>query len=60
MQPAGQDPEARLAPGTVILPLCSRANASLFWIMSLLVSARADHAMIVSAGHFRPNIGPEW
>jgi hypothetical protein len=37
MQPAGQDPEARLAPGTVTLPLCSRANASPFWIMLLLV-----------------------
>jgi hypothetical protein len=31
MQPAGQDPEALLAPGTVILPLCSRTNASPFW-----------------------------
>src|SRR5947208_10611899 len=27
MQPAGQDPEARLAPGTGPLPLCSRTNA---------------------------------
>jgi hypothetical protein len=28
MQPAGQDPEARLVPGMVTLPLCSRTNAS--------------------------------
>ena len=46
MQPAGQDPEARLAPGTVTLPLCSRGNASPFWIMLLLVSGRPEHGMI--------------
>src|SRR5438046_10749921 len=46
MQPAGQDPEARLAPGTVTVPLCSRANASHFWIMLLLVCGRLDHGMI--------------
>jgi hypothetical protein len=38
MQPAGQDPEAHLAPGMVTVPLCSRPNASPFWIMLLLVS----------------------
>jgi hypothetical protein len=37
MQPAGQDPEALLAPGMVALPLLSRTNASPFWIMLLLV-----------------------
>src|SRR5229473_8515719 len=36
MQPAGQDPEARLGPGTVALPLCSRTNASPFWIQAEL------------------------
>jgi len=36
MQPAGQDPEARLVPGTVTLPLRSQTNASPFWIMLLL------------------------
>ena len=46
MQPAGQDPEARLAPGTVTLPLCSRTNASPFWIMLLLVLGRLDNGMI--------------
>ena len=46
MQPAGQDPEARLVPGTVTLPLCSRANASPFWIMLLLVLGRLDNGMI--------------
>src|SRR5947199_10559781 len=38
MQPAGQAPEARFAPGTGTLPLCSHPNASPFWIMLLLVS----------------------
>src|SRR5437660_364256 len=33
MRPAGQDPEARLMPGTVTVPLCSQTNASPFWIM---------------------------
>ena len=37
MQPAGQDPKARLVPGTVTLPLRSQTNASPFWIMLLLV-----------------------
>jgi hypothetical protein len=46
MQPAGQDPEARLAPGTVTLPLCSRPDASPFWIMLLLVWRRSEHGMI--------------
>ena len=32
-----QDPEARPAPGTVIVPLRSPTNASPFWIMLLLV-----------------------
>jgi hypothetical protein len=35
-----------LAPGTVTLPLCSQPNASLFWIMLLLVSGRLEHGMI--------------
>jgi hypothetical protein len=39
-------PRARLAPGTITLPLCSRANASPFWIMLLLVLGRWDHGMI--------------
>src|SRR5436305_1990812 len=35
-QPAlRQDPEARLTPGTATLPLCSRTNASPFWIIML-------------------------
>jgi hypothetical protein len=46
MQPAGQDPEARLVPGTVQLPLCSQTNASPFWIMLLLVWGRVDNGMI--------------
>src|SRR5947209_2152376 len=46
MQPAGQDPEARLVPGTVILPLRSRTNASPFWIMLLLVWGRLDNGII--------------
>ena len=37
MQPAGQDPEARPAPGTVIVPLRLQRNASPFWIMLWLV-----------------------
>jgi hypothetical protein len=45
MQPAGQDPEARLVPGTVTLPLRSRTNASPFWIMLLLVGGRSEHGM---------------
>src|SRR5436190_18898653 len=46
LQPAGQDPEARLVPGTVTLPLCSRTNASPFWIMLLRVWGRLEHGMI--------------
>src|SRR5260370_9341055 len=46
MLSAGQDPEARLAPGTVTLPLCSRPDASPFWIMLLLVWRRSEHGMI--------------
>jgi hypothetical protein len=42
----GQDPEALLAPGTVILPLCSRTNASPFSIMLLLVWGRSEHGII--------------
>jgi hypothetical protein len=45
-QPAGQDPEARLVPGTVTVPLHSRTNASPFWIMLLLVAGRSEHGMI--------------
>ena len=30
MQPAGQDPEARLVPGTVTVPLCSRPECQSF------------------------------
>jgi hypothetical protein len=37
-QAGGQDPELLRVPGTVTLPLCSRPNASPFWIMLLLVS----------------------
>jgi len=46
MQPAGQDPEARLVSGTVTLPLRSRPNASPFWIMLLLVFGKLDNGMI--------------
>jgi hypothetical protein len=46
MQPAGQDPEARLVPGTVTVPLCSQTNASPFWIKLLLVFGRLDNGMI--------------
>jgi hypothetical protein len=49
MQPAGQDPEARLVPATVTLPLCSRTKASPFWIMLLLVWGRSEHGMIEGA-----------
>jgi len=46
MQPAGQNPEALLTPGTLTVPLCLRTNASPFWIMLLLVSGRLDNGMI--------------
>src|SRR5262245_58743095 len=48
MQPAGQDPETRLAFGTVTVPLCSRTNASPFWIMLLLLWGRLGHATIAA------------
>jgi hypothetical protein len=51
MQPAGQDPEARQAPGTVTLPLRSQTNASPFWIMLLRVRVRLDHGMIPALAH---------
>jgi hypothetical protein len=41
-----RDPEARLMPGTVTVPLRSRTNASPFWIMLLLVLGRLDNGMI--------------
>jgi hypothetical protein len=56
MQPAGQDPEGRLAPGTVTLPLRSCANASPFWIMLLLVWRRSEHGMIPAG--FAPRYFP--
>ncbi len=46
MQPAGQDPEARLAPGTLTLPLRSRTNASPFSLILLLLCGRSEHGMI--------------
>jgi hypothetical protein len=51
MQPAGQDPEARLLPGAVTLPLRSRTNASPFWIMLLLVWGRLDNGRLAERGH---------
>lgn len=44
-EPAGQDPEARPAPVTVTVPLCSRTNASPFWIMLLRFLGRLEHGM---------------
>src|SRR6516225_1220685 len=49
MQPAGQHPEGASHPETVTLPLCSRTNASPFWIMLLLVWGRSEHGMIPAA-----------
>src|SRR5215472_13192723 len=46
IQPAGQDPEARLVPGTDTLPLRSPTNASPFWIMLLVVCGSLEHRMI--------------
>src|SRR5262249_34091026 len=43
----GRIPRARRAPGTVTVPLCSRPNASPFWIMLLLVLGTTDHGIIV-------------
>src|SRR5262249_13814974 len=45
MRPAGQDSRGRIAPGTVTVPLCSRTNASPFWIMLLLSSTAFEHGM---------------
>src|SRR5262249_6538241 len=42
----GAESRGRGAPGTVTVPLCSRPNASPFWIMLLLVWGRLDHRMI--------------
>src|SRR5262249_18840396 len=39
-------PRARRAPGTVTVPLCSRPNASPFWIMLLLSLGVLEHGMI--------------
>jgi hypothetical protein len=47
---AGQDPEARLVPGTVTVPLRSQPNASPFGIMLLLVWGRPEHGMIPTVG----------
>jgi hypothetical protein len=41
-----------LVPGTVALPLLSRANASPSWIMLLLVSGRPEHGMIPAVAGF--------
>jgi hypothetical protein len=43
----------RRSPGTVTLPLCSRTNASPFWIMLLLVSGSTDHGIIVPDRRWR-------
>jgi hypothetical protein len=51
MQPAGQDPEARVVPGTITLPLCTRMNASPFWIMLLRFLGRLEHGMIPALVH---------
>jgi hypothetical protein len=39
----------RASSSTATLPLASRANASSFWIILLLVSRRMDHAMILES-----------
>jgi hypothetical protein len=44
----GRIPRRALVPGTVTVPLCSRTNASPFWIMLLLVWGGTDHAMILA------------
>src|SRR5262245_47777550 len=46
MQPAGQNPEALLTPGTVTVPLSSHTNASPFWIMLLLVEGSLGQGII--------------
>jgi len=45
MEPAGQDPERvdyALQAGTVTL--CLQRKSSLFWIILLLISGRAEHS----------------
>src|SRR5262249_56742938 len=42
----GAGSRGRVAPGTVTVPLCSRTNASHFWIMLLLVFGKLDNGMI--------------
>jgi hypothetical protein len=42
---AGARATAPLVPETVTLPLCSRTNASPFWIMLLLVWGGSEHGM---------------
>src|SRR5262249_39223027 len=42
----GRIPRARRAPGMVTLPLCSRTNASPFWIMLLLSLGVLEHGTI--------------
>jgi hypothetical protein len=39
-------------PGTITVPLCSRTNASPFWIMLLLVWGRPEHGMIPAVAGF--------
>src|SRR5262249_53212528 len=46
----GRIPRARRAPGMVTLPLCSRTNASPFWIMLLLSLGVLEHGMIERGG----------
>src|SRR5262249_48347708 len=43
----GAESRGRGAPGTVTVPLCSRTNASPFWIMLLLVWSRLDNGMTI-------------
>ena len=48
MQPAGQDSRGRAAPGMVAVPLCSRTNASPFWIM-LLHDLFGEHTFLLDS-----------
>src|SRR5262249_59838002 len=48
----GAESRGRGAPGTVTVPLCSRTNASPFWIMLLLSLGMLEHRMI-DAGRTR-------
>jgi D-alanyl-D-alanine-carboxypeptidase/D-alanyl-D-alanine-endopeptidase len=41
------DPFSTITKSAFVALLCSRTNASPFWIMLLLVSGRTDHAMIL-------------